>query len=190
VAEKAEARLPPVAGQAVLRQAGVQLQQPVAVEVPHHLRPRPLGAVHRLLEEVQLRRPVAEVAHQLPRPPPQAVVKVAQLEPLPVGALPRRLAQVLPRPLPEDVVPQRLVEALLQLSARGGPEPRGGRGRNRDRNANDRGINIEVGPVIGRRYHGGVWYGQKRHFWRGRWYEYGVGQCWLETPIGFVWVCS
>lgn len=106
-----------MAGQAVLRQAGVQLQQPVAVEVPHHLRPRPLGAVHRLVEEGQLRRPVEELAHQLPRPPPQAVVKVPQLEPLPVGAMPRRLAQVLPRPLPEDVVPQRPVEALLPLPA-------------------------------------------------------------------------
>ena len=116
VAEKAEAQLPLVAGQAVLRQA-------VAVEVPRHLRPPPLGAVHQLVEEVQLRRPVEELALRLPRPPPQAVVKVAQLEPLPVGAMPRRLAQVLPRPLPEDVVPQRPVEALLPLPAPRGRNP-------------------------------------------------------------------
>ena len=73
VAEKAEARLPPV-----------------AAEVRHHLRLRPLGAVHRLVEEVQLRR---------------------------------RLAQVLRRPLPEDVVPQRPVEALLLLPASRGRNP-------------------------------------------------------------------
>lgn len=44
-------------------------------------------------------------------------------------------------------------------------------------------------PRIGHRYHGGIWYGHRRHYWRGRWYAYGVGSCWLRTPIGFVWVC-
>jgi hypothetical protein len=44
--------------------------------------------------------------------------------------------------------------------------------------------------VVGRRYHGGVWYGTGgRRFWRGQWYPYGVGPCWLLTPIGYVWVC-
>jgi hypothetical protein len=43
---------------------------------------------------------------------------------------------------------------------------------------------------IGHRYHGGVWYGARRHYWRGRWYAYGVGSCWLPTPIGYVWVCG
>jgi hypothetical protein len=42
---------------------------------------------------------------------------------------------------------------------------------------------------IGRRYYGGVWYGARRHYWRGRWYAYGIGPCWLATPIGYVWVC-
>ena len=46
------------------------------------------------------------------------------------------------------------------------------------------------GPIVGRRYHGGVWYGTGgRRFWRGQWYPYGVGPCWLLTPIGYVWVC-
>ena len=78
-----------------------------------------------------------------------------------------------------------------QPAASGGSQETG-RGRNANRNARDRGnVEINVGrPAIGRRYHGGVWYGERRHFWRGQWYEYGVGRCWLETPIGFVWVCG
>jgi len=48
----------------------------------------------------------------------------------------------------------------------------------------------KVSLVVGRRYHGGVWYGTGgRRFWRGQWYPYGVGPCWLLTPIGYVWVC-
>lgn len=43
---------------------------------------------------------------------------------------------------------------------------------------------------IGHRYHGGTWYGARRHYWHGRWYAYGVGSCWLPTPIGYVWVCG
>jgi hypothetical protein len=46
------------------------------------------------------------------------------------------------------------------------------------------------GPVIGRSYHGGTWYGPRRHFWRGQWYAYGVGPCWLPSPIGYVWTCG
>jgi hypothetical protein len=54
-----------------------------------------------------------------------------------------------------------------------------------------RGGVVEGGsPVIGRRYHGGTWYGAGRRFWRGRWYAYGVGPCWRSSPIGFVWICS
>jgi hypothetical protein len=43
---------------------------------------------------------------------------------------------------------------------------------------------------IGRRYYGGIWLGRTRHFWRGRWYAYGVGSCWELTPIGYVWICE
>jgi hypothetical protein len=46
------------------------------------------------------------------------------------------------------------------------------------------------GPVIGRSYHGGVWYGPRRHYWRGQWYAYGVGACWMPSPIGYVWICG
>lgn len=42
----------------------------------------------------------------------------------------------------------------------------------------------------GGRYYGGTWYGTGRHFYGGRWYPYGVGSCWLASPIGFVWVCG
>ena len=45
------------------------------------------------------------------------------------------------------------------------------------------------GPVVGRRYHGGTWYGTGRRFWRGQWYAYGSGPCWLLSPIGYVWIC-
>lgn len=51
-------------------------------------------------------------------------------------------------------------------------------------------VNRNVNVRVGHRYHGGVWYGHRRHYWRGRWYAYGVGSCWLATPIGFVWVCG
>ena len=44
--------------------------------------------------------------------------------------------------------------------------------------------------VIGHRYHGGVWYGHTRRYWHGQWWDYGVGACWLLTPIGYVWVCD
>jgi hypothetical protein len=43
---------------------------------------------------------------------------------------------------------------------------------------------------VGGRYHGGIWCGTGRHYWRGRWWPYGVGDCWLLTPIGYVWVCG
>ncbi len=45
--------------------------------------------------------------------------------------------------------------------------------------------------VIGRPYHGGVWYGTGRRHWRGQWYAYGVGPCWFLTPFNYyVWTCS
>jgi hypothetical protein len=44
--------------------------------------------------------------------------------------------------------------------------------------------------VVGRRYHGGVWYGTGRRYWHGQWWNYGVGDCWLSTPIGYVWTCG
>ena len=51
-------------------------------------------------------------------------------------------------------------------------------------------VNRNVNIRVGHRYGGGVWYGPRRHYWNGRWYAYGVGSCWLPTPIGFVWVCG
>ena len=39
--------------------------------------------------------------------------------------------------------------------------------------------------VVGQKYTGHVWYGRSRHFWRGRWYAYGVGPCWIR--IGGMW---
>jgi hypothetical protein len=55
----------------------------------------------------------------------------------------------------------------------------------------DRGVVRGGGPYrVGGRYHGGVWYGTGRHWWKGRWYNYGVGPCWLWSPIGYVWICG
>jgi hypothetical protein len=43
---------------------------------------------------------------------------------------------------------------------------------------------------IGGRYYGGMWYGHARHWYGGRWWPYGVGNCWAPSPIGFVWICG
>jgi hypothetical protein len=68
--------------------------------------------------------------------------------------------------------------------------------RHRTRAARHRNVVVHKNVVVhrnvrvGHRYYGGYWYGPQRHYWRGRWYAYGVGSCWLPTPIGFVWVCG
>ena len=61
-----------------------------------------------------------------------------------------------------------------------------------DRNVHvNRNINVNRNTlVVGRRYHGGVWYGTGRRYWHGQWWDYGVGACWLLTPIGYVWTCG
>lgn len=41
--------------------------------------------------------------------------------------------------------------------------------------------------VMGRRYGNNVWYGQKRHFWHGQWYGYGVGPCWVNVDGLWFW---
>ena len=47
------------------------------------------------------------------------------------------------------------------------------------------------GPYrVGGRYYGGYWYGTGRRWYGGRWWPYGVGSCWLASPIGYVWVCG
>jgi len=38
---------------------------------------------------------------------------------------------------------------------------------------------------------GGGHFGGPRHFWHGRWYNYGVGSCWRLAPDGsYVWICG
>jgi hypothetical protein len=39
--------------------------------------------------------------------------------------------------------------------------------------------------VVGKSYNGHIWYGQTRHRWRGVWYDYGVGPCWVR--VGGLW---
>ena len=51
-------------------------------------------------------------------------------------------------------------------------------------------VNRNVGGrgfVVGRRYHGHVWYGHNRHRWHGRWYDYGVGPCWINIDGEWFW---
>ena len=43
---------------------------------------------------------------------------------------------------------------------------------------------------VGGRYYGGVWYGTGQRWYGGRWWPYGVGTCWVASPIGYVWVCG
>jgi hypothetical protein len=54
----------------------------------------------------------------------------------------------------------------------------------------NRGVVVHGAPRIGGRYYGGTWYGPGRRFWNNRWYAYGVGPCWLWSPIGYVWICG
>ena len=41
--------------------------------------------------------------------------------------------------------------------------------------------------VVGRTYNGHIWYGHSRHFWHGRWYDYGVGPCWINVGGEWFW---
>jgi hypothetical protein len=49
----------------------------------------------------------------------------------------------------------------------------------------DRNVNRRF--VVGKRYHGHVWYGHNRHRWHGRWYDYGVGPCWINVDGLWFW---
>ena len=44
------------------------------------------------------------------------------------------------------------------------------------------------GPAAVRR--GDMRGGGRRHFYRGRWWDYGVGPCWRPTPRGYIWICG
>jgi len=41
--------------------------------------------------------------------------------------------------------------------------------------------------TIGKTYNGHIWYGHNRHFWHGRWYDYGVGPCWINVDGEWFW---
>jgi hypothetical protein len=69
--------------------------------------------------------------------------------------------------------------------AYGGAAVRGPRG-----NVAVRGARGAAAVRVGARYHGGIWYGTARRYWRGRWWAYGVGSCWRWTDIGYVWICG
>ena len=125
---------------------------------------------------------LAEVGHQL-QPQPRVVAAVRhQLQPQP------RVAGGASTP----------AGAPAAGGGRGGPAAAGGGGLHLVAMAAMRtetpmtagSISKSGGPLSGGAITGGIRYGEKRRFWRGRWYEYGVGRCWLDSPIGFVWVCG
>lgn len=41
--------------------------------------------------------------------------------------------------------------------------------------------------VVGKKYNGNIWYGQNRHRWRGVWYAYGIGPCWINVDGLWFW---
>jgi len=51
----------------------------------------------------------------------------------------------------------------------------------------NRNVGVRRGFVVGRRYHGHVWYGHNRHRWHNRWYDYGVGPCWINIDGEWFW---
>jgi len=54
-------------------------------------------------------------------------------------------------------------------------------------------VHVKKTYVVGKKYGGHVWYGHHRHRWHGKWYEYGVGPCWIEIDGDWFWnelVCS
>jgi hypothetical protein len=73
---------------------------------------------------------------------------------------------------------------------RGAAAVRGPRGNVAVRGAYRGGVYRGGARVVGSRYYGGTWYGTGRRYWHGRWWAYGVGSCWRNSPIGFVWVCG
>jgi hypothetical protein len=49
--------------------------------------------------------------------------------------------------------------------------------------------NVQVNKqfVVGKKYNGHVWYGHRGHRWRGVWYAYGVGPCWINVGGQWFW---
>jgi hypothetical protein len=48
-------------------------------------------------------------------------------------------------------------------------------------------VHVKKTYVVGKKYKGHVWYGHHRHRWHGKWYEYGVGECWIEIDGDWFW---
>jgi len=41
--------------------------------------------------------------------------------------------------------------------------------------------------IVGHRYGNRMWFGHNRHNWHGRWYDYGVGECWINIDDEWFW---
>lgn len=33
-------------------------------------------------------------------------------------------------------------------------------------------------------------HGHHKHWYHGRYWDYGVGRCWQWTPVGYIWICE
>jgi hypothetical protein len=67
----------------------------------------------------------------------------------------------------------------------GGGSGRSGPGMSMSHSGSGSGMNR---PAAVRR--GDMRGGGRRHFYRGRWWDYGVGPCWRPTPRGYIWICG
>jgi hypothetical protein len=67
----------------------------------------------------------------------------------------------------------------------GGGSGRSGPGMSMSHSGSGSGMNR---PAVVRR--GDMRGGGRRHFYRGRWWDYGVGPCWRPTPRGYIWICG
>jgi len=48
-------------------------------------------------------------------------------------------------------------------------------------------VHVKKTYVMGKKYNGHVWYGHHRHSWHGKWYEYGIGPCWINVEGEWFW---
>lgn len=48
-------------------------------------------------------------------------------------------------------------------------------------------VHVKNVYVVGKKYNDHVWYGHHRHRWYDKWYDYGVGPCWINVDGEWFW---
>ena len=56
-----------------------------------------------------------------------------------------------------------------------------------NKNFQNKNVQYKKNYVVGQKYNGHYWYGRNRHRWHGRWYDYGVGPCWINIDGLWFW---